>query len=73
MLSTRTFHAALAFAVSSNAIAQMPGQQFPTPPPIHVTQSATGFDATIGPETMRVTVCADTIIHVVTHPNGGDA
>jgi alpha-D-xyloside xylohydrolase len=73
MLSTRTFLAALAFAVSSNAIAQMPGQTFPTPPPVRVTQSATGFEATIGAETMRVTVCADTIVHVVTHPNGGDA
>ena len=55
MLSTRTFFAALACTASANAFAQMPGQTFPTPPPVRVTQSATGFEATIGAETMRVT------------------
>jgi alpha-D-xyloside xylohydrolase len=62
MLSTRTLLVALVIAASANAIAQM-----------QVTQSATGFDATIGPETLRVTVCADTILHIVTRPEGGDA
>ena len=62
MLSTRTLLVALVIAAYANAIAQM-----------QVTQSATGFDATIGPETLRVTVCADTILHIVTRPEGGDA
>ncbi len=66
MLSTRTLLVALTFAASAAAFAQ-------TPAAAVVTQSATGFDATIGPETLRVTVCADSIVHVVTRPNGGDA
>ncbi len=73
MLSTRTLLVALTFAAPVNAIAQIPGQSSPTPPTATVTQSATGFDTTIGPETLRVTVCADSIVHVVTRPNGGDA
>ena len=59
MLSTRAFLAALIFAASANAFAQIPGQQLPAPPAVRVTQSATGFDATMGAETMHVTVCAD--------------
>ena len=73
MLSTRTLLVALALATSCKSFAQMPGQKFPPLPPVTVTQSATGFDATIGPESMRVTVCADTIVHIVTRPQGGDA
>ena len=77
MLPTRTFLVALAFTASAGTFAQIPGQTFPTPSAAQVTQSATGFDATLGAETMRVTVCADTIVHVVTRPpnNGqpGDA
>ena len=71
-MRTLNLLALLAFAGTA-ALAQMPGQQFPAQPPVRVTQSATGFDATIGTETMRVTVCADTVIHVVTRPQGGDA
>jgi alpha-D-xyloside xylohydrolase len=73
MLSTRTFLVALAFTTSAGTFAQIPGQTSPTPSAAQVTQSPTGFDATFGAETMRVTVCADTIVHVVTRPNGGDA
>jgi hypothetical protein len=50
--------------------AQITGSSAPQFPPVHVTQSATGFDATVGDETMRVTVCADSVIHVVTRPHG---
>jgi alpha-D-xyloside xylohydrolase len=39
-------------------------------PPVQVTQSERGFDATIGDESMRVVVCADSIIHVTTRPEG---
>ena len=77
MLSTRTLLVALAFTASAGTFAQIPGQTFPTPLAAQVTQSATGFEATLGAETMRVTVCTDTIVHVVTRPpnNGqpGDA
>jgi alpha-D-xyloside xylohydrolase len=73
MLPTRALLVALAFATSAGTFEQIPGQAFPTPSAATVTQSATGFDATLGAETMRVTVCADTIVHVVTRPNGGDA
>ena len=77
MLPTRALLVALAFAASAGTFAQIPGQTSPTPPAAQVTQSATGFDATLGAETMRVTVCADTIVHIVTRPpnNGqpGDA
>jgi len=34
-----------------------------------VTQSAQGFDATIGKETLRLVVCSDSILHVITRPN----
>ena len=51
--------------------AQIPGSQNPALPPVHVTQSQNGFDATIGDETMHVTVCADRVIHVTTRPQPG--
>ena len=73
MLSTRTLLVALIFAASVNAFAQIPGQSSPTPPAATVTQSATGFDATLGSETLRVTVCSDAAIHVVTHPQATEA
>jgi alpha-D-xyloside xylohydrolase len=69
MHSTRTLLVALAFVATTQAFAQI----LPTLPPAVVTQSATGFDATIGPETLRITVCADTILHVVTRPEASDA
>jgi alpha-D-xyloside xylohydrolase len=75
MLFTRVSSSLAIFAslIATSVQAQIPGQSFPAQPPVHVTQSATGFDATIGAETMRVTVCADAIVHVVTRPQGGDA
>jgi alpha-D-xyloside xylohydrolase len=73
MLPTRTLLVALACTASANVFAQMPGRQFPATRPVQVTQSATGFDATIGPETMRVSICADTIVHIVTRPQASDA
>ncbi|HEX3571570.1 MAG TPA: TIM-barrel domain-containing protein [Acidobacteriaceae bacterium] len=64
-------HLAL-FALASclAATAQPSGVTQPQVPPVHVTQSATGFDASIGDETMRVTICSDSVVHVVTHPHG---
>ena len=73
MLPTRTLLVALTFAACTNAFAQIPGQTAPAPPAVQVTQSATGLDATMGAETMHVTLCAEGVVHVVTRPNGGDA
>jgi alpha-D-xyloside xylohydrolase len=73
MLAMRLPLVLAGIVLSGNVLAQIPGQTFPAPPSIHVTQSATGFDATIGPETMRVTVCSDAIVHIITRPQGGDA
>jgi alpha-D-xyloside xylohydrolase len=46
--------------------------QTPAFPPEQATQSATGFDATIGPETLHLSVCTASVIHVVTRPNATD-
>ena len=71
MLLKPCFLAVLAYSLTASA--QIPGQTAPQPPVAKVTQSDTGFDAVIGQETMRVTACADGVVHVVTRPNGGDA
>jgi len=52
------------------AQAQIPGQTATAQPKVVVNQSARGFDATIGAETVRVVVCSDAVIHVVTRPDG---
>ena len=64
MSTTRTFFLALACAASANALAQIPGQNAPPPPTITVTQTATGLDATLGAETMRVSLCADGVVPI---------
>jgi len=58
---------------SSACAAQMPGQSLPVQPQVQATASATGLEATIGEETMRVTVCSLSLIHIVTRPHGGNA
>jgi alpha-D-xyloside xylohydrolase len=50
--------------------AQIPGQEAGARPAAVVTGTPTGFEARIGPETLRVTVCGDSVIHVVTRPDG---
>lgn len=45
--------------------AQMPGQKAPGPPPAQVEQTSHGFRATAGTEVLDVTVCGDSVIHVV--------
>ena len=55
---------------ASLAFAQVPGQSIPTQPTVAVTQSAQGFDATIGKETLRLVVCSDSILHITTRPTG---
>jgi alpha-D-xyloside xylohydrolase len=61
------------FLLTGRAFAQVPGQSIPSQPEVKVAQSATGLEATIGPETLKVVVCSDAIVHVVTRPNSGNA
>lgn len=48
--------------------AQMPGQSIPDQPPIAASQSAHGLEATIGNEHLSVTVCSESVVHVVATP-----
>ncbi|MGD0631131.1 MAG: hypothetical protein ABR987_17520, partial [Terracidiphilus sp.] len=48
--------------------AQMPGQNAPGPPPAQVEQTSHGIRATAGNEVLEVTVCTDSVIHVVATP-----
>src|ERR1039457_6215600 len=58
----------LLFVPSSMANAQMPGQKAPGPPPAQIEQTSHGIRATAGSEVLEVTVCADSVIHVVATP-----
>jgi alpha-D-xyloside xylohydrolase len=55
--------------VSSRATAQLPGD-LPSQPRVVVTPTETGLQATIGSETLRVSVCSDSVLHVVASPVG---
>ena len=55
------------------ASAQMPGQKLPGQPAIHAEQTESGLRATIGREVLEVTVCGDSVIHVVARPDGAAA
>lgn len=48
----------------------MPGQATPELPHVIVSQSDHGMHGTIGSEVFDVTVCGDSVIHVVTKPSG---
>ncbi len=50
--------------------AQMPGAEFPAQPIIQAAQSTHGIRATVGRESVDITVCADSVIHVVSTPLG---
>ena len=58
----------LLLAASTIATAQMPGQKAPGPPPAQVEQTSHGIRATAGNEVLEVTVCTDSVIHVVATP-----
>ena len=49
-------------------MAQMPGQERPGLAPVTVQKSERGFHATIGSESLDVTVCGDSVIHVLGKP-----
>jgi alpha-D-xyloside xylohydrolase len=59
---------ALLFAISTVAAAQMPGQNAPGPPTAQVEQTSHGIRATAGNEVLEITVCTDSVIHVVASP-----
>src|SRR5664279_5789577 len=48
--------------------AQLPGQNAPGPPPAQVEKTSHGIRATAGNEVLEVTVCTDSVIHVVATP-----
>jgi alpha-D-xyloside xylohydrolase len=50
--------------------AQMPGQKLPGLAAISVEQTEHGLRAQVGQETLDVTVCGDSVIHVVAWPEG---
>ena len=59
---------AVLLAASTIAVAQMPGQKAPGPPPAQVAKTSHGLRATAGSEVLEVTVCSDSVIHVVATP-----
>ena len=70
-LSKLSLHPQLSFALLGSLVSgSVLSAQTPALPPVQVTQSEHGFDATIGKESMRVVVCSDSIIHVTTRPDG---
>jgi alpha-D-xyloside xylohydrolase len=58
----------ICFFIVRAANAQMPGQQVPDQPVITVNQSDDGLRATVGDEQLAVSVCGETVIHVVATP-----
>ena len=58
----------LFFMTPLMADAQMPGQKAPGPPPAQVEQTSRGIRATAGSEVLEVTVCSESVIHVVATP-----
>ncbi len=48
---------------------QMPGQNKPELAPVAARQSEHGFHATVGAEGLDVTVCGDSVIHVLAKPD----
>jgi alpha-D-xyloside xylohydrolase len=54
---------------ASCGIAQMPGQKLPGLEPTAVEQSPHGMRATVGSETLEISVCNGSAIHVLARPN----
>ncbi len=59
--------------VSSSPLAAQLLGALPPLPPIAVTQAQDGLTATIGDENLRVSVCGDSVIHVVASPKPLDS
>ncbi|MGA8036825.1 MAG: TIM-barrel domain-containing protein [Candidatus Acidiferrales bacterium] len=60
-----TLSAVVLLIATSCVRAQMPGQQAPGPPPSRFEKTAHGLRATAGAEILEVTVCTESVIHVV--------
>jgi len=58
----------LSLGVSTIAAAQMPGQKMPGLSPIEVQKTPNGIFAKGGNETLEVTICGESVIHVVARP-----
>lgn len=61
------------FSAIPSIQAQMPGQDAPGPPPAQVEQTSRGFRATAAGEVLEVTVCTDSVIHLVATPEPASA
>jgi len=61
------------FAVPHIMTAQMPGQKAPGPPPTKARQTAYGLRGTSSSEVLEVTVCGESVIHVVARPGQPDS
>ena len=59
----------LSLVFSSAAFAQMPGQSIPEQPAVRAMQTEHGMHATVGDEVIEITVCGDSVIHVMAKPN----
>ncbi len=57
------------FSTVRCAIAQMPGQNRPDLAPVTVQQFERGMLATVGSEEIGITVCGDSLIHVLAKPD----
>ena len=47
----------------------MPGQSIAEQPPVKAFQTANGLHATVGTEVVEITVCGESVVHVVARPN----
>jgi len=56
-------------ASNQTVLAQMPGQSTPQEPPVVVTHSEHGLRATLGDEQLAITVCGESVIHIVGTPS----
>jgi alpha-D-xyloside xylohydrolase len=52
-----------------SAISQMPGQERPGLAPVAAQQSEHGFHATVGSEVLDISVCGNSVIHVLAKPD----
>ena len=57
------------FSSANLAKSQMPGQDRPELASVAVQQSERGFHATVGSEGVEVTVCGESVIHVLAKPD----
>jgi alpha-D-xyloside xylohydrolase len=69
-VASRMLVFALLLPAIGSASAQMPGQSAPGLGAIAAEQTGQGIRASVGSEVVEVTVCADSVVHVVGRPDG---